>query len=80
MKDSTWTVPSRYQGQAVEVAYAWDIESNRLLRRTTDRSFPPRHEQRVSYAWADPDGLRGPWDPWNRVPDVRSDWVPFKVR
>ena len=65
----TYHVAQEDQGQMIEIAYAADEESERVIRRTTDRSTGA-----VTYEGAPADMLVGDFAPWNGAPEIDGDW------
>lgn len=59
-----WTIAPEDQGQAIEVAYGIDSETQTMVRRTRDLSAPAPVTPRYQFADA-PES----WEPWNAAPE-----------
>lgn len=71
----TFHVPPRNQGQTVEVAFGFDVDRWRVVKRVTDRAEPnPKPEFWVAHADSFPEEEE--FDFWNRAP--RSAGVEWK--
>lgn len=79
-----YTTPPENQGQAVEVSFALDGESQTIFRRTRDLGIPEGERDIYEVAdlcwiswWMDGTAKFEPWDHAPAVPE--EDWRPAEV-
>lgn len=72
IQELTFTVRPSDAGQHIEVAYAADWESERIVRRTRDE------ESNVTYAVTDWDG--SDFCPWNNDAAPEGPWTAVRAR
>lgn len=71
----TFHVRPSDQGQIIEIAYAFDSENDRLIRRTTDRSARTSNGAPIATSTYSQHPMpRRPFEPWNNSKPPITGW------